>query len=101
VCDIFFNGLEKLASWWIPATSFAEKNGTYINSRGLAQTITPAIQPPSGIWPESRFFWELLDQPGLYHAPTVRRMIAHAMPELEGLARDDLGEYGVLLTNAS
>ncbi|GBD35819.1 NADH-quinone oxidoreductase chain 3 [bacterium HR36] len=98
VSDIFPNGLETLARWVIPGTTFAEKNGTYINSRGLAQALYQAVQPPDGIWPEARFFWELLELAGLYHAPTVRRQIAAAIPELSPLDLDDLGEHGILLT---
>lgn len=99
LCDIFHNGLEKLAHWLIPATTFAEKSGTYINSLGLAQSFRAALRPPAGIRPEAWFFWELLERPGLYHPATVRRALASSVEPLRALDLEDLGEYGVFLSS--
>ncbi|MCS7161055.1 MAG: molybdopterin-dependent oxidoreductase [Gemmatales bacterium] len=101
VWDVFPRNWQDLAHWLIPATTFAEKNGTYINANGLAQNFRPAVIPPEGIWPETRLFWELLGQPGLYHAPTVRREIAASVSALRPLDTDDLGEYGTIIQPAA
>lgn len=97
VWTIFRNGFDAVAGWLIPATSFAEKNGTFVNANGLAQSVRPAISPYANIWPEARFFWELSGQTGLFHPASVRYDIARAIVELKTLACDDLGEYGVPL----
>ncbi|MCS7167828.1 MAG: 2Fe-2S iron-sulfur cluster-binding protein [Gemmatales bacterium] len=95
VHDIFPRDWPSVAHWLIPATTFAEKSGTYINADGLAQTVRPAIIPPEGMWSEARFFWQLLDRTGLYHAPTVRREIASTIAALQPLDADELGESGI------
>jgi len=97
VWTLFRNGFDAVASWLIPATSFAEKNGTFVNANGLAQSVRPAISPYANIWPEARFFWELSGQTGLFHPASVRYDIARAIAEFTTLACDDLGEYGVPL----
>jgi NADH-quinone oxidoreductase subunit G len=91
------NGLDVIPHWLIPATSFAEKSGTYVNCQGVAQLLRPAITPYANIWPEARFLWEVLGRAGLFQPALIRREMAMAIATLKPLACDDLGEYGIHL----
>ena len=57
VCqDIFINETGAMADVILPATSFAEKDGTFTNTEGLVQPVRTAIDPIG----ESRPDWEIL-----------------------------------------
>lgn len=57
VCqDIFINETGEMADVILPATSFAEKDGTFTNSDRRVQRVRRAIAPPG----EARLDWEIL-----------------------------------------
>lgn len=64
------------AQFVIPAVSFAEKDGTFVNYAGLAQAIHRAVIPPDGCRSDGQFLLKLLDRRGLFHAPSLRRELA-------------------------
>ncbi|QVL31540.1 molybdopterin-dependent oxidoreductase [Telmatocola sphagniphila] len=80
----------------LPATSFAEKEGTYVNYAGLAQGLKRTVKAPKECRPEAQIFMDLLGLPGLYNAQTIREMIAREIPYFAPLAKG-IGEYGVKL----
>jgi NADH-quinone oxidoreductase subunit G len=97
VQDILPNALTSAAHVVLPGVSFAEKEGVFVNYKGLAQQIKPAIRPIGDSRADARIFMELAGRRGLYHAPTLRKEIAEAIPEFTALAVGDLGDLGVPL----
>jgi predicted molibdopterin-dependent oxidoreductase YjgC len=56
--DIFLNETSQFAHVVLPATSFAEKDGTFTNFQGTAQKVKKAIDPIANSLPD----WEILCQ---------------------------------------
>jgi NADH-quinone oxidoreductase subunit G len=83
--SLFENDLTKRANVVLPASSFAEKEGTFVNHAGLAQPISRSINPRGEGRTDGRILWELSDRSGLFHAPTIREEIAANIGFFEGL----------------
>lgn len=49
VQDMFMTETAKLADVVLPASSFAETDGTFTNSAGITQKLAKALEPPSGM----------------------------------------------------
>jgi NADH-quinone oxidoreductase subunit G len=96
VQDLFPSELSKAARFVLPASSFAEKEGTFVNHANLAQAINYAIRTPIGGRTDGQIFLDLAQRRGLWHAPTLRRELAGEVPFFAALA-GDLGEHGVVL----
>jgi NADH-quinone oxidoreductase subunit G len=58
VQDILLSDVAQLADVVLPGTTFAEKDGTFTNSKGWVQRIRKAIDPPG----EARLDWEIIQQ---------------------------------------
>jgi predicted molibdopterin-dependent oxidoreductase YjgC len=84
----------------LPGVSFAEKEGTFVNFKGLAQQIKPAIRPVGDSRADARILMELAGRRGLFHAPTLRTEIAESIPALAALMVGELGDLGVRLDAA-
>jgi predicted molibdopterin-dependent oxidoreductase YjgC len=84
----------------LPGVSFAEKEGVFVNYKGLAQQIKPSIRPVGDARADARILMELAGRRGLYHAPTLRKEIAATIPALAALAVGDLGDDGVRIDAA-
>jgi NADH-quinone oxidoreductase subunit G len=97
VQDLLPSAASTAAKFVLPGGSFAERDGTFVNHAGLAQAIHRALRGPGESRPDGRILWELSERRGLFHAPTLRREIAEAIPALAALAVGDLGEQGVRL----
>ena len=80
----------------MPAATWAEKSGTFVNHAGLAQAIHRAVKPPGEVRTDGQVFLDLLERRGLAHAPTLRAELAAAVPAFAALA-GEVGEYGVKL----
>jgi NADH-quinone oxidoreductase subunit G len=100
VQDLFPSPATAHAKYVLPAASFAEKDGTFVNYRGLAQAIHWAIRPPQHLRTDGQVFLDLMERRGLLHAPTVRAELAREVPYFAPLAGGDLGEQGVFLESA-
>jgi NADH-quinone oxidoreductase subunit G len=97
VQDLFPSAASELAKYVLPAASFAEKDGIFVNHAGLAQAVHWAIRPPQHLRTDGQLFLNLMERPGLLHAPTLRQDLAREVPYFAPLAQGDLGEHGILL----
>jgi len=76
VQDLFGSPLSERAHYELPAASFAEREGSYVNFNDRLQPVTRAIRPPSGVRTEGSLLWELLGRRGLYQARAVLAELA-------------------------
>jgi NADH-quinone oxidoreductase subunit G len=97
VQDLFATPASHRAKYVIPAVSFAEKDGTFVNHAGLAQAIKWGATPPGECRPDGQVFLDLLGRRGLAHAPTLRKELAAEVAYFAALASGEIGEYGVKL----
>lgn len=101
VQDLFETPACAVARYVLPGSSWAEKEGTFVNHANLAQAIRWGIHPPRGCRTDGQTFLDLMQRPGLLHAPSLRAELARAIPFFAPLAQTDLGEYGVRLGTAT
>ncbi len=101
VQDLFPSAASARAKYVLPAASFAEKDGTFVNHAGLAQAVHWAIRPPQHLRTDGQVFLDLMERRGLLHAPTLRAELAREVPYFAPLAGGDLGEHGVFLESAN
>jgi NADH-quinone oxidoreductase subunit G len=97
VQDLFHSPASDAAKYILPAASFAEKEGTFVNHAGLAQAIRWAVRPPQDLYTDGRVFLSLLERPGLVHADSLRAEIGREIPYFAPLAQGTLEEHGVRL----
>jgi len=97
VQDLFATPASDRAKYVIPAASFAEKDGTFVNHAGLAQAIRWGATPPGECRSDGQVFLDLLERRGLAHAPTLRKELAGAVPYFAPLASGEIDEFGVKL----
>lgn len=96
VQDLLPSPASAVAQYILPAASFAEKDGTFVNHAGLAQAIHWAVRPAQTERTDGQILLDLLERRGLVHAPTLRKELAAEVPYFAPLA-GDLGEHGILL----
>ena len=90
-----------MAHFVLPASSFAEKDGTMTNAKGRVQRIRPAIRPPGEALPE----WEILarlaarmGQPLPYSEPRdILKELAGEVPAFARVTPESVGTQGVAL----
>jgi len=97
VQDIFPSPLSERADIVLAGGSFAERDGTYVNHAGLAQSANASIRPPEEARADGRILMELSGRSGLFNAMSIRKEIGSKIAELSALAAGDLGEQGVRL----
>jgi NADH-quinone oxidoreductase subunit G len=98
--DVLPSPVSAFARYVLPGGTFAEKDGTFVNYKGLAQAIRWAIRPPPDARTDGQIFLDLMERRGLVHAPTLRTELAHEVPYFAPLADKDPGEYGIPLEAA-
>jgi len=98
VHDLFASPLSERAHFVVPASSYAEKDGTFVNHGDLAQPIRRAVRQPPDCRTDGQVFLDLLGRRGLLHAPTLRAEMAATIPYFSKLADGHLDELGVVLT---
>ena len=86
----------KHAKYVLPASSFAEKEGTFVNHANLAQSIRRAIHAPGLHKTDGQIFMDLMQRRGLMHAGTVRKEMAAEIPFFAPLV-NELGQQGMVL----
>ena len=97
VQDIFPSPLSERADIVLASGSFAERDGTYVNHAGLAQSASAAVRAPGEARADGRILMELAGRTGLFNAMALRKEIGAAIPELSVLGSGDLGDQGVRL----
>ena len=100
VQDIFPSPLSERADIVLPAASFAERDGTYVNHSGLAQAAHGAIRCPGDARSDGRILMELAERQGLFNAMAMRKEIGNTVPALVALSVGDLGERGVKIVTS-
>jgi NADH-quinone oxidoreductase subunit G len=100
VQDLFPSAVSEIANYVLPAASFAEKDGTFVNHAGLAQAIHWAARPPQHLRTDGQVFLDLMERRGLLHAPNLRQELACEVPYFAPLAESELGEHGIFLERA-
>lgn len=100
VQDIFPSAATKRATMVLAGGSFAERDGTFVNHAGLAQSITRSVHGPGDARPDNRILWELAGRKGLFNLKALRREMAQAIPALTALESGEIGELGVRLQAA-
>jgi NADH-quinone oxidoreductase subunit G len=98
VChDLLLSPVSNFAHYVLPAASFAEKDGTFVNHAGLAQVIHWGVTPTGEARTDGQVFLDLLERRGLVHAPTLRQELAREVAYFAPLAGGEPGEYGIQL----
>ena len=95
VQDLFASAATAAAKYVLPAASFAEKDGTFVNHAGLAQALRWAVRCASRT--DGQVVLDLMQRRGLLHAPTLRKEMAAEVPYFTPLGVAELGEHGVRL----
>ncbi len=101
VQDLLASAASGKAQFVLPGGAWAEKDGTFVNYKGLAQAIHRGLRGPGEARPDGRILMELSEKPGMFQAPALRKEIAKAVPALAALSVGDLGELGVPLDTAA
>ena len=100
VQDIFMTETAALAHVVLPATSFAEKVGTFTNTERRVQRVRRAVDAPGLAMKDSHIIMELSERigyPMLYHhTEEVFQEIGKAWPAMAGISYSRLGEEGGL-----
>ncbi|HVL14178.1 MAG TPA: molybdopterin-dependent oxidoreductase [Gemmata sp.] len=95
VQDLFPSKLTDAATFVLPGTSAFEKDGTFVNHAGLAQTFPRAVRPPQETRTELQIAFDLLGRRGLVQAAAIRAELAQAIPLFASLAKKELPATGV------
>ncbi len=97
VQDLFPSPATAAAKYALPASTFAEKDGCFVNHANLAQEIRWAVRPGHLGRTDGQIFLDLLERRGLLHADSLRQELAREVPFFAGLGNGGLGEHGVRL----
>jgi NADH-quinone oxidoreductase subunit G len=100
VQDILSSPVLKHATHVLPSGTFVEREGVFVNHKGLAQMIRRSVRGPDGTRPDGRLLWELAERPGLIQTDALRSEIATAIPALAAINDPELKVNGVLLEEA-
>ncbi len=94
--DLIAGAVSLAAKYVLPASSFAEKEGCFVNHANLAQAIAWAVRPTGFARTDGQIFLDLLERRGLFHAETLRAELAAQVPFFAGL-KAGMGDFGVRL----
>jgi NADH-quinone oxidoreductase subunit G len=95
VQDLFPGKLTESATFILPATSAFEKDGTFVNHAGLAQSFPRAVRPPVEARTELQLAYDLLGRRGLVQPAVIRAELASVIPEFAALKEKSLPPTGV------
>lgn len=97
VQDILPSPVLKHATHVLPSAAFVERDGVFVNFKGLAQLIRRSVRTPGDSRPDGRILWDLAERSGLVHYETLRQEISRAIPKLSSLMDAALNDNGVLV----
>ncbi|MEK6601790.1 MAG: molybdopterin-dependent oxidoreductase [Candidatus Binatota bacterium] len=99
VQDTHLTSTARLAHVVLPATNFAEKEGTYTNRKGRVQKLNAALVPPAGALQDWEIFARLQGKAGdkvSYPTPAqIFQAISNEVPRYRGLTYHLIGDQGV------
>jgi formate dehydrogenase alpha subunit len=99
VQDIFLTETAQLADVVLPAASFAEKEGTFVNTERRVQRIRPAIKPRGESRPDWEILQDLAQRLGFswdYETPAqIMEEIARLTPAYAGINYERLSQGGL------
>ena len=99
VHDLFLTETARLADVVLPGSSFAEKDGTFVNTERRIQRVRKALEPPGDARGDLEILVELSQRVGLPApfptADSVMREIARVTPSWAGVTHDRLGMAGL------
>jgi NADH-quinone oxidoreductase subunit G len=95
--DLFPTPVTKFAQCVIPGATFAEKEGTFVNHAGLAQSFNWATRPPRGLRTDGQVFLDLMERRGLWHGASIRSELAREIEAFAPLSGEKLDENGVFV----
>lgn len=99
VQDIFLTETAALADVVLPATSFAEKDGTFTNTERRVQRIRKAIEPPGEARPDYEIIMDLSKRLGYnmdYNSPEeILEEFGRLWPALSGITYSRLDKGGI------
>jgi formate dehydrogenase major subunit len=100
VQDIFITDTARFADVVLPAASFAEKDGTFINSERRVQRIRKAIEPIGDSWPDWKITSEIAKRTGATgfdyaHPSEIWDEIASLCPNFAGISYERIEEVGL------
>jgi predicted molibdopterin-dependent oxidoreductase YjgC len=94
VQDLFLTETARYADVVLPGASFAEKDGTYVNTERRIQLANKAVDPPGSARPDLDIIIELSNRVGLptpfRNAAEVMEEIARVTPSWRGVTHDRL-----------
>jgi len=79
--DILPSDLVDRADVIVPACSWAERSGSFINVQGKVQPFNAGIAPQEGCQRDGQYLYALAGEIGIYSAAKVREKMAATMPE--------------------
>lgn len=95
--DFLPSAISDRADFLLTGGSFAERDGSFVNYKGLAQEIGRAIRGPDGTRPDGRILWDLTGRKGLFNPAAIRKEMAEKIPAFGAFKQGVLGEFGLLL----
>ncbi|MGD9568820.1 MAG: formate dehydrogenase subunit alpha [Sedimentibacter sp.] len=99
VQDIFLSETAALADVVLPASSFAEKDGTFTNTERRVQRVRQAIEPIGYSKPDWIILMELLQRLGFdktyEHPSEIMEEIAKLTPEYAGVTYEKIEQVGI------
>ena len=101
VQDILPSPVLKHATHVLPSGTFVEREGVFVNHKGLAQLIRRSVRGPDETRPDSRILWELAERRGLIQTESLRNEIATTIPALASIADPAIKGQGVMLAAAA
>ncbi|MDI6784418.1 MAG: NADH-quinone oxidoreductase subunit NuoG, partial [bacterium] len=101
VQDLFLTETAQYADIVLPAASFAEKDGTFTNTEGRIQPVTPAFEPLYDAKPDWWILTELANRMGAnwqYRSPSdILNEIITTVPLYKSVRPTDFGRDGIIL----
>ncbi len=97
VQDLALSAVCQSARFVIPAATFAEKDGCYVNYANLAQELHWAVKPGTMGRTDGQAFATLAQRRGLIRAAAVRQELAGEVPYFAALASEHMGKFGIRL----
>jgi NADH-quinone oxidoreductase subunit G len=97
VHDLQPSAISGSAKYIVPAASFAEKDGTFVNHAGLAQAIHRCATPAGEVRTDGQVFIDLMERRGLLNAAMLRKEMAAEVKFFAAMASGNLGANGIKL----